>query len=172
MAKGSYPASQSEHLISHAIEMKYPEVAKNKLHGEMIAVTTLTSAKLQKDFLSHYCEERSEAAIKIEMDCHSSLRKARNENLKSGFFSKKITKQCEIEYAAKTALKLKKINWPKLKQELQKIHLDESLLKEIFKHFKIKTSARSLGLSNKQYQDCVANAKFIRNRFTCLDIAS
>ena len=172
MAKGSYPASQSEHLISHAIEMKYPEVAKNKFHGEMIAVTTLTSAKLQKDFLSHYCEEKSEAAIKIEMDCHSSLRKARNENLKSGFFSKKITKQCEIEYAAKTALKLKKINWPKLKQELQKIHLDESLLKEIFKHFKIKTSARSLGLSNKQYQDCVANAKFIRNRFTCLDIAS
>jgi glycerol-1-phosphate dehydrogenase [NAD(P)+] len=172
MAQGSYPASQSEHLISHAIEMKYPEVAKNKLHGEMIAVTTLTSAKLQKDFLSHYCEERNEAAIKIEMDCHSSLRKARNEDLKNGFFSKKITKQCKIEYAAKTALKLKKVNWPKLKQELQKIHLDESLLKEIFKHFKIKTSARSLGLSNKQYQDCVANAKFIRNRFTCLDIAS
>jgi hypothetical protein len=53
---------------------------------------------------------------------------------------------------------------------LEKIHLDETVLKKIFSHFKIKTSAKSLGLSNQQYQDCVTHAKFTRNRFTCLDL--
>ena len=155
MAGGSYPASQSEHLIAHAIEMKYPEIAEKKLHGEMIAVTTLTSARLQKELLQSVIPT-------IQLQSSSKSR--------GDFFSVKIAKQCEEEYRQKLTLKPKKVDWQKLKQELQKIHLDESRLKEIFAHFKIKTSARSLGLSSQKYQDCVDNAKLIRNRFTCLDL--
>lgn len=154
VAGGSYPASQSEHLIAHTIEMKYPKITKKKLHGELIAVTTLTSARLQKKLLglSNLVVPSNDVA-----------------NLNQ-FFGRKVSLQCKMEYAQKLMLKPKRIDWPKLKKELQKIHLDQLVLKEIFTHFKIKTSAKSLGLSNQQYQACVANAKFIRNRVTCLDL--
>ena len=150
MAGGSYPASQSEHLIAHAIEMKYPQIVAKKLHGEMIAVTTLTSSQLQEKIL------KSDSATLLKGEL-------------GNFFPQKITKECVKEYAQKLALKPKKFDWPKLKKELQKIHLSEARLREIFDHFGIKTSARSLGLSNQQYLECVANAKFVRNRVTCLD---
>ena len=44
MAGGSYPASQSEHLIAHAIEMKFTKKMHDILHGNQIVVTTLTAA--------------------------------------------------------------------------------------------------------------------------------
>lgn len=164
IAGGSYPASQSEHLIAHAIEMKYPKIAEKFLHGQMIAVTSLTAARLQKELLSKvFCE--------MGLQIPSSV---------TSFFGKKIAAECKKEFVQKifSTAQLKKINanleknWKKIRADLQKIHLDESHLKEIFSHFKIKTSPESLGLSKQQYQACVANAKFIRNRFTCLDVVN
>jgi glycerol-1-phosphate dehydrogenase [NAD(P)+] len=162
IAGGSYPASQSEHLIAHAIEMKHPKITEKFLHGQMIAVTSLTAARLQGELLSKTypmfstsCEWKS-----VEI-----------------FFGKKIAAECKKEFAQKifSAAQLKKINsnleknWKKIRADLQKIHFNESRLKEIFSHFKIKISPKSLGLSQQQYRACVAHAKFIRNRFTCLD---
>ncbi len=163
---GSYPASQSEHLIAHAIEMKYPKLAQKNLHGAMIAVATLTAAKLQKHLLSTTYQHRHPELVSGSI--HPTLQK---------FFGKKIAAECKKEYEQKL-LSIQQIknpngknpNWSKIKTELQKIHFDESRLKEIFSHFKIKTSAKSLGLSSQQYQKCVTYAKFIRNRFTCLDL--
>ncbi|MES2960959.1 MAG: iron-containing alcohol dehydrogenase [Pseudomonadota bacterium] len=159
IAGGSYPASQSEHLIAHAIEMKYPKIAQKKLHGEMIAVTTLTAAKLQKHLLDNQF-------------CHPELVSGSIQSKLQKFFGKKIAAECEKEYEQKILAiqQIKKPNWPKIKTELQKIYFDESNLREIFSHFKIKTSAKSLGLSAQEYQACIRNAKFIRNRFTCLDL--
>jgi glycerol-1-phosphate dehydrogenase [NAD(P)+] len=158
MAEGSYPASQSEHLIAHAIEMKYANISKKNLHGAQIAVTTLTSAKLQKNILG------LAALVDLDLDLKflAGLTK---------FFGKKIAQQCQKEYDQKLELikNLRITNWARLKKDLKKIHFSDSDLKKIFVHFKIKTSIKSLGLSNKQYQDCVTYAKFIRNRFTCLD---
>lgn len=160
IAGGSYPASQSEHLIAHAIEMKYPKLAAKNLHGAQIAVTSLMAARLQKEVLKSSKSPSSLGANALEDNgC--------------GFFGKKIAAQCQVEYDQKLSeiAQAKPANWPKIKKDLQKIYLDESRLKAIFSHFKIKTSVKSLGLSNQQYQDCVAHAKFIRNRFTCLDLS-
>ncbi len=164
MAEGSYPASQSEHLIAHAIEMKYPKLAEKNLHGAQIAVTTLTAARLQKNLLTL---DYPQLQLAKALD-----RQTKNGKNVEKFFGKEIAKQCQKEYDQKllAIAKIKLTNWKKIKAELQKIHLDESRLKEIFSHFKIKTSAKSLGLSNQQYQECVMHAKFIRNRFTCLDL--
>jgi glycerol-1-phosphate dehydrogenase [NAD(P)+] len=169
IAGGSYPASQSEHLIAHAIEMKYPKLAQKNLHGAMIAATSLTAAKLQKYLLDNH------------QFCHPELVSGSIQSKLQKFFGKKIAAECKKEYEQKLLAiqQIKKLNgkklngknpnWKKIKTELQKIHFDESRLKEIFSHFKIKTSPKSLGLSSQQYQECVTYAKFIRNRFTCLD---
>ena len=49
---GSYPASQSEHLIAHYLEIKYPKIMEKSLHGEQIAITSLIIAKMQEEFLN------------------------------------------------------------------------------------------------------------------------
>jgi len=170
IAGGSYPASQSEHLIAHTIEMKHPKIAAKNLHGATIAVATLTTAFLQKKLLETGFDKLgmtlNKKAAASFFNCETDFQK----QIKK-FFGKKIGEECVAEFAQKTsAIKAtKKPNLQKLKKDLQKIHLDESRLKEIFSHFKIKTSPKSLGLSNQQYQACVAHAKFIRNRFTVLD---
>jgi glycerol-1-phosphate dehydrogenase [NAD(P)+] len=171
IAGGSYPASQSEHLIAHAIEMKYPKLAEKNLHGATIAVATLSAARLQKNLLML-------DSVELQLTKAAASQTIDGKKLEK-FFGKKIAQQCQKEYdqkllaTAKTKpanWKKNKTDWKKIKTKLQKIHLDESRLKEIFSHFKIKTSAKSLGLSNQQYQECAAHAKFIRNRFTVLDL--
>jgi glycerol dehydrogenase-like iron-containing ADH family enzyme len=147
-------------MIAHTIEMKYPKL--ENLHGQVIAVTTLTAAELQKALLKFEpVGTRHEDAL--DRDTQKKL---------ESFFGKKIAKACQKEYEEKiSSIKNAKKISASLKKELQKIHLSESRLKEIFAHFKIKTSTKSLGLSNQQYQECVAFAKFTRNRFTSLDFS-
>jgi glycerol-1-phosphate dehydrogenase [NAD(P)+] len=157
IAEGSYPASQSEHMISHAIEMKYPKLAKKNLHGAQIAVTTITSTQLQNELL------KSNKFPKF-FDEKKDVDK---------FFGKKIAAECDKEYSQKIeAIKIaKSANWDEIKKSLRKIFFDESKLKSLFSHFKVSTSSRSLGLSKKEYRECVKYSKYIRNRFTCLDVS-
>jgi glycerol-1-phosphate dehydrogenase [NAD(P)+] len=165
-AGGSYPASQSEHLIAHALEMKYPKKMHKILHGEQIAVTVLTSASLQQEFLKS--SKTKSPQLIVEKDFEKKLAK---------YFGKKIAEECAKEFAKKNtatekALNFKVVerNWKGHHKKLSKILLREESLKKIFQHFKIKTSCQSLGISASEYKEAVSYAKFIRDRFTCLDL--
>ena len=164
LANGSYPASQSEHLIAHTISMKYPDISQNNLHGIEIAKTTLTSKKLQKELL-----QQDKITLK---NYEFPLDKI------TDFFGEKIAKECEKDFKEKTfdEKTLVKINqnleknWQEIRRELTEIYNQDLNLKKVLKHFKIKTSPSELGLTKIQYEDCVKMAKFIRNRFTCMDL--
>ncbi len=155
IAKGSYPASQSEHMIAHTIDMKYPELSNKNLHGAQIAVATMVSSRLQKNIL----------LMKEIPNLFSDI-----EDIDK-FFGKKVAIECKKEYEQKVEKIQNKnsVNWDEIKKDLKKIYFSEKKLREIFLHFKINTSPKSLGLSATQYQDCVRYSKFMRNRFTCLD---
>jgi glycerol-1-phosphate dehydrogenase [NAD(P)+] len=166
-AGGSYPASQSEHLIAHCLDMKYG--LKNILHGAQIAVTTFTSLKLQKKIL-----QKKALKIKKVPGHFLQLRE---------FFGTGVARECRAEYLKKVdgllrhceehsdeAIHISEKIWTKHKTKLSKLLFDEKKLRQIFNHFKIDYDVESLGVSKQQYQECVANAKFIRNRFTCLDL--
>ncbi len=165
LAQGSYPASQSEHMIAHSFEMRYPKKAKKLLHGTQIAITSITIAKIQEKLV-----KQSNLGIFKEEFLEHKLTK---------FFGKKTALECKKEYINKINDKnfdINKINnelekcWPKQRQCLEKILVGEKKLKKIFNHFKIPISHRALGLSNQEYQALVTIAKFTRNRFTCLDL--
>lgn len=162
MAGGSYPASQGEHLIAHAFEMKYKKKAQKIFHGLQIAVTIFSAIKLQKSLIS-------KTSLQLTKNNFEQKKIAK-------FFGKKIATECKKEFEQKNNFDLAETNkalkqhWPTHRKKLAKIFCDEKTIKQILQHFKIKSSAQSLGLSSKQYQELVTNAKFIRNRFTCLDI--
>jgi glycerol-1-phosphate dehydrogenase [NAD(P)+] len=158
IAGGSYPASQSEHLIAHSLDMKYD--LKNIFHGQQIAITTITSLILQEKLL-----KKQKLIFNQDPFPLDELR---------DLFDKKITLECKKEFLQKK-LTAKKINtdleknWKNYQKKLAKIHFKSKKLQKIFQHFKIDFSIKSLKISQKQYDECSKYAKFIRNRFTCLD---
>ncbi len=52
ISKGSYSASQGEHMIAHTMEMVTKDYSSS-LHGEKIAVTMITMANLQEENQCH-----------------------------------------------------------------------------------------------------------------------
>lgn len=165
IAGNSSPASQLEHLISHVIEMKYGHKINN-LHGAQIAVTTLTAADLQQELLNL---KNPPQLIADEKFPQKEL---------ENFFNKEIAKECEKEFKQKifSSSKIRKINdninknWPQIKLELQKIYFSKKNIKAILRHFKVRSTPESLALTKTQYQESISYARFIRNRFTSLDL--
>jgi len=52
IAGGSYPASQSEHIFTHSLEILYPRAASQLLHGEKVAFFTKISLRIWEKLLS------------------------------------------------------------------------------------------------------------------------
>jgi glycerol-1-phosphate dehydrogenase [NAD(P)+] len=164
LAGSSSPASQSEHLIAHAYSMKYPLQSAQVLHGLQIASTTLISAKIQEELISS--NEISMRENSFEFDKISK------------FFGAKIAKECEKEYSLKHHLirQNQKFlsqelhqNWQQYCQVLSRVFLSEQTLRDIFYHFKIDVGNEALRIDKGELDELVYYAKFIRNRFTCLD---
>lgn len=165
LSNGSYPASQSEHLIAHAFEMKYPHKAQGILHGLQIATTTLTSLEIQEELINQdniFLRDYSYPEQKI-----------------SNFFSTEVAMECKSEYLIKYNIiksghkfiknELEN-NWQSYVDVLSRIIMPQQLLKEIFWHFKIDFGHKYLGLTYQEYQELISLSKFIRRRFTCLDL--
>jgi len=51
LSRGSYPASQSEHMLAHLLEETYPKEFKNLLHGEIIAKCLMITANIQEKLI-------------------------------------------------------------------------------------------------------------------------
>lgn len=167
LANGSYPASQSEHLIAHCLTMKYPEKLKNFLHGQLIAITTQKSLELQKNILLNLKENKL-VLTKTNKNWQNQL---------TSFFGKKIAKESFKEYLNKdfNQNKINKINQHIsnnhhiIFNNLKPIVEHHKLISNVLNHFAISTNFSSLNISKKQFLEAIYFAKFIRNRFTCLD---
>ncbi len=165
LAGGSYPASQSEHLIAHSYAMKYPSKAKNVLHGLQIATTALTAAKIQEELLAV-----DEIMIR---DLNFDEKKI------ADFFGAQIAAECKIEFRAKAQLvsqNVRRLNqdlatgWMDYCKVLSRVFFSEANLSEIFQHFDIETGHKALDLEYQEYNEVIGYARFVRDRFTCLDL--
>lgn len=163
LAGSSAPASQSEHLIAHAFSMKYPR--NGVLHGLQIATTCLTSAKIQEEFL---------ALDELQMR-DFNFPKAKMVDL----FGEVVARECERDFAKKAALisSNQRVlamdlgqNWGDYAASLAKILLPEAGLRDIFGHFGIEVGPGALGIGSEEYYELVGVARFVRGRFTVLDL--
>ena len=174
IAGGSYPASQSEHLIGHCFTMKYAKKAKKILHGEIIAITSITSSKIQKQILNYL--KNSPKSLFENLKNNISTEKF-NDFARQEFFAKQVVAECKNEFASKQKICSKsdiisENRIAEILKSLEKIHFSDIKLTKIFKHFGIDHKHDRLGISGADYKKCIENAKFIRNRLTCLDLIS
>lgn len=168
IAGSSAPASQSEHLVSHYIDMKAEGASRavlgrDALHGEQIGVTTLTAARLQERLLAlanpprlkptavdaaairaHFGESGEDCVAESHAKALDRQRTARINEMLAGL-------------------------WPSLREELARSFVPVARLQAVLARAGAPCKPSDLGWNDEFYRTAVIWARRIRNRYTCLD---
>ena len=163
---GSYPASQGEHLISHYADMMRDPAWPVSYHGEQIAVTTLTVARLQEQMLAAG-PPRVRANDPSEAELLARFGTALGRSCWKDFSRKRLSaEQCEV-LNAKLAH-----DWPEIRRRIQAVAVPSAQLETILRRAGAPTRPEYLNWAISFYQDAVLHAREIRNRYTFLDLAA
>jgi glycerol-1-phosphate dehydrogenase [NAD(P)+] len=162
---GSYPASQGEHLIAHYIDMRGENLPQT-YHGEHIAVTTLTMARLQERMLALPAPQLAPTG-----DTEASMVEKFGEEVGraswAAFRPKLFGRSAIGELNRKLATE-----WPDIRERLRSVGRSEAELKKALLAVGAPTKPQDVGLPLPFYREAVANARLIRDRFTMLDLAA
>lgn len=162
---GSYPASQGEHLIAHYLDMRGRDLPE-AYHGEHIAVTTLTMARLQAEVLGA-------PALRLAPPLESEERFVAR-------FGATLGRECWQAYRPKILSEdeLAALNrrlatgWPSMRQRLATVALPADAIEQALVSAGAPTKPADVGIPQSLYDEAVLRARLIRDRYTSLDIAA
>jgi glycerol-1-phosphate dehydrogenase [NAD(P)+] len=165
LCEGSYPASQGEHLIAHYMDMLGHNLPQ-AYHGEHIALTTLTMARLQERILA-----MSSLRLKPTDDTAASMAEKLGQEVGSAAweaFQPKAFGEDAIE-----AINRKLADeWPAIRERLRGVARPAAELEAALRAAGAPTKPEDLSVPLSFYREAVANARLIRDRFTMLDVAA
>jgi glycerol-1-phosphate dehydrogenase [NAD(P)+] len=162
---GSYPASQGEHLIAHFLEMRGDSAARS-FHGEQIAVTTLTMARIQAAMLAQ-AQPRVGSSTPTEAAMAAFYGRETGAVCWEAFSRKAIDR----DLAASMNDRLDS-DWPGFREALLKVHRRPADIETALKRAGAPTRCEEIGVPKPLYRDAVLHAREIRDRFTFLDFAA
>jgi glycerol-1-phosphate dehydrogenase [NAD(P)+] len=162
---GSYPASQGEHLIAHYIDMRGQGLPEAH-HGEHIAVTTLTMARLQ---------ERVLALPELQLAPTADTRERFVE-----IFGEALGRSCWAAFKPKLFDRERTgaINamlagqWRSHREQLLRVARPADEIAAALRAVGAPTTPQEVAIPAAFYDEAVANARLIRDRFTMLDVAA
>ncbi len=164
LAKGSYPASQGEHLIAHCMEMMLPWDSRNSYHGEQVAVTTLTMAAIQDTFLKYVPSPLKNKSVEADIQNYFSP------SLREGIMEEYGEKRLHADALAKGNGRIS-TQWPDIAKKLKGVRMQTDKLRTLLQAAGCPLTPEEVGWNPLDYEKAVAHAHFIRNRFTFLDVA-
>ncbi len=162
----SHPASQGEHLISHYLDMLGDPAWPASFHGEHIAVTTLTMARLQQALLAGAAPELRAC------DLDEAAFVAR--------YGRPLGESCWVSFRPKclTAQRAQALNrrlaadWPAIRARIGAVIRPAAELEAVLRRAGAPTRPADLGIPEAAYRDAVLHAREIRDRYTFLDLAA
>jgi glycerol-1-phosphate dehydrogenase [NAD(P)+] len=160
---GSYPASQGEHLIAHYIDM-LGEGLPLAYHGEHIAITTLTMARMQERLLSQTSLQLT-AVPETSADFTSRL----GEDLGASCWTAYAPKN--FDSAARDRINANLRDWPDIRKQLRAAGRPSADIEAALLAVRAPTKPEDAGIPRAFYREAVVNARLIRDRFTSLDLA-
>jgi glycerol-1-phosphate dehydrogenase [NAD(P)+] len=165
IAGGSYPASQGEHMIAHAYGMlpAPAEEAIPTLHGEDIGVTALAMARRQEMLLRDTPLMPSSPfdanAIAALWDEHTAAEAKKSYD----------TKQQRIAQAHLNSDTLA-MQWQHVASRIEPITISSERIEAILNAAQAPPTPEALGWNTNRYFNASLHARFLRDRFTFLDI--
>lgn len=160
---GSYPASQGEHLIAHYIDM-LGDGLPMAYHGEHIAITTLTMARLQERLLAKQALQLS-AATETLGEFQARLGADLGASCFAAYAPKRLDEDRLIAINARLA------NWPDIRRQLAAAGRPSSQIEAALRAVRAPLQPADAGIPDGFYREAVRNARLIRDRFTSLDLA-
>jgi len=164
-AGSSAVASQGEHMIAHTLEQLYGGELRDILHGELVAVTTVTMAHLQHKMLLGQLSLRH---LPREHDVFYRFfgREAGSKMIEA--YARKIIPEDQAD-----AMNAKfQRDWPEFKAELLGLMVPANGIERMFMEVGLATKPDGLGLMPDRYNAAMSYAYLTRERFTFLDLAA
>jgi glycerol-1-phosphate dehydrogenase [NAD(P)+] len=163
---GSHPASQGEHLISHYVDMFAPPGRGAFLHGEQVAVATLTMARLQEAVLAGGPPQISPGAVTRE-----TLQQLFGATTGESCWREFAPKTMSADAAATLSRRLAN-SWSAIVADIRAVMLPSSRLASVMARAGGPATPADIGLSAEFYAAAVRNARYLRDRYTFLDLAA
>lgn len=175
VAGSSSPASGGEHLISHFIDMKHAlNGTSNDLHGTQVGVGTLHCLRLWERILALDPAEIDPKALAAAQPSEAEI--ARSIDADWGPVAPEIHAQWakKAQPAAVIEAELTKLRdgLAGLRESLAKDLLPSATVEKAIADSGGPTTPEGLTVPVEVYRDAVARSRFIRNRFTVLDLAA
>lgn len=162
---GSYPASQGEHLIAHYMDMLGHDLPQ-AYHGEHIALTTLTMARLQDRVLA-----LPSLRLKPTEDTEGSMIQQLGKEVGRAAWEAFRPKSFAPDAVESINRKLD-AEWPAIRARLRAVARPAAELEKALLAAGAPTRPEDAGIPMPVYREAVTNARLIRDRFTMLDVAA
>ena len=161
----THSGSMAEHQISHYIDMFAGTNHPGSSHGEQVGVATITMSKLQNEILQSDSTPLMRATAIPEEALINRFGKDAAQSMVSETKKKALN--------AKTAEQLNKRlanEWPQIREQLKAVTLPYSQVEEAMRNAGCAITASDLKLDSQFYRDAVQYGRFIRDRFSMLDL--
>ena len=161
----SAPASQAEHLVSHYIDMLEPASRPAVLHGEQIAVTTMSMARLQHAML----ETRPVLVEDRQSDTDLTARYGSelSASVIEEFDQKRLNRRRVEDLNDRLSAQ-----WPEIRDRVSAALLSTAKIEATLKAAGAPLTPADIHLDRAFYVEALLHAREIRNRFTVLDLAA
>jgi glycerol-1-phosphate dehydrogenase [NAD(P)+] len=163
---GSYPASQGEHLLSHYIDMFAPSGRAAYFHGEQVGVATLTMARIQEEVLAAG-PPRLQACVVTRDTLQRLFGAAAGESCWREFEPKCLSAEAAAKFSRRIA-----DTWDDTVRALRAVMLPASRLAAVLARVGGPATPADIGLAPGFYAAAVRNARYLRDRYTFLDLAA
>ncbi|MCS6858921.1 MAG: sn-glycerol-1-phosphate dehydrogenase [Abditibacteriales bacterium] len=178
IAGSSAPASGGEHLISHYLDGQHEwhghRSLEQRLHGLQVGVTTLMMARLYERLLSLSASDINLAAIRRRYPSWEEEEKTIRRFY--GAAATAALEQFHRKYQPwdKKEAELRALlnRWDDLRATLRSIVSSPASLADALQAAGAFTQPSELGLSSEQMREALLNARYLRSRYTVLDLAA
>ncbi len=161
----THAGSMAEHMISHYIDMFAGQAHPGTSHGEQVGVATLTISRLQNEILG---QDRPPTLRPTEIPTNEL-------HVRFGSQTDEMIEQTRRKAvnAAKTEALNQRLHeeWPTISGKLRAVMLPSEKLYNAMRAAGCPLTGADLGLPSGFYREAVLYSRFIRDRYSILDVA-
>jgi glycerol-1-phosphate dehydrogenase [NAD(P)+] len=161
----THVGSMAEHMISHYIDMFSGSEHPGTSHGEQVGVATLTMSTLQNQILNVAEPPRLAPTVISEAELCEKFGEAAETMVEQT-----TKKALDAKDAAALNARLER-EWDTIRERLRAVARPTDQIRAAMQTAGCQLTGRDLGLKPEFYRDAVRYSRFIRDRWTMLDVA-
>ncbi len=161
----THSGSMAEHMISHYIDMFAGDKHPRSSHGEQVGIATMTMSLLQNNVLANATPPVMHATRLNENDMGNRFGPALMDNMMSETRKKALNQE-----KADALNRRLDSDWNSIRKKLNAISLPYEKLNNAMIQAGCQRTASELELDIDFYREAVTGARFIRDRFSMLDL--